>query len=175
MKIFGYITCSKLSILVAAGILMTVASAIITNSLIEQGNLRISSINKEKLTIERRIDSQWQFLQESKGKLDLAINVVAVGQKWGKNQVVNNYFYNWFSKISEDKNILKNQNIESYIKLVDDLKIKTIEDIDSLYLEKVTLESDISNIAQKGMFLKNLALMLQILGLILVLSRNFYN
>lgn len=167
----------RITLLVWIGILLTVASAIITNNILEKNNKEISRINQEISVIERQIENRWQLVQDAGQKLDSAINVVAsksIIQISGDSDIIADYFYDWFSlNLGKSKKISKNSNIKDYINLVSSFKKKSINDIDDLYLQKVTLESERQEIIDDNMFLKNLALFFQILGLILVLSKSF--
>jgi hypothetical protein len=173
MKILSYIPNPRTFIIVSIGVLMTIISAVITNNLLEKNNQKITNINKQESSIEIRIENSWQFLQESERKLDLAINILAlrVQRNPSDRRLIDQYFNEWFSRIQEEE-VVGKKDVKFYISLVKKFKAKTTEDINDLYLEKISLEHERDKILEVSMFLKNLALLFQILGLILVLSKN---
>jgi hypothetical protein len=158
--------------LLICGVLLTVVSAIITNSLLEKNSSDIFSLNKDSLRIENRIDDHWKSLRDAESKLDLVMNVLLSFEPGNpKIKVANKYFYDWFVRVDiAANNIDKNSTIGDYVELVKSFRDESINKINNLYLQKIHLEDEKNEILERSMFLRNLALLFQILGLILVLS-----
>ena len=79
---------------------MTVGSALITNYLLENNNLKVSKINNRLLTIDQQIDSYWQYVKDLDAKSDLAVIVLSEGKD--NNALILELEFNNYFKINID-------------------------------------------------------------------------
>ncbi|MDA0902614.1 MAG: hypothetical protein O3B09_04325 [Proteobacteria bacterium] len=177
----------KPEFLVVLGIIFTVTSALISNYLLEKNSLRLKEINEKSVVIEHKINNHWKYIEASERKIDLAIIALAKSDDVENNSEVENYFSDWIGNIISSTNLgLENEllllqksdemkKISKYIAMVKIFKERSIDKINDLYIERLLVENQKSDILEKDMFLKNMSLFLQIIGLILVLSRNIFS
>lgn len=162
--------------MVIMGALFTIISAFMSNFLIAQNNDAIERFTSSAKELERSIDNTWQ-------------NTIFLNQKYDTAVVMMNLTQNKNSKISlqsfvidtlnetgidpEKTEFASNQEAFDYLKQEIDLyKRNSLGKINELYYNKLQEEADALSIKNKNMTYANIALLLQLLGLILVLSKD---
>ena len=165
---------------------MTVSSAIITSYLLEENSSKLEKIEAKSDALDQKIDNYWEYAKSAENKIDLAIIALSNSDNAENKKIVEEYFFNWLKTAAlyiehnfdqEDLLIIQNTNntrIKQYIKIIKTFKNRIISKIDDLYIEKIALKHQRNNILEHDAKLKNAALLLQILGLILVLSKNIF-
>lgn len=173
--------------LVLVGVLLTVLSALVTHYVVDQNNDKISSINTQISSISNNIDNLWQEVQtlEQKENFTTIITLLAQDLDNQQSKVVHDFVEDTFKNLSANVEVEKKIEklfplhgkdetiwLRSMFEIVDFYKKATVEGIDTLYIEKINLEKQKNEISDQNSILANIALFLQIMGLILVLAKD---
>ncbi|MFT6219633.1 MAG: hypothetical protein ACJA02_000246 [Myxococcota bacterium] len=150
-------------IFLISGVIFTVLSAIIFNFVISKNDVAISSLEGEVRKIDMIIDSSWKDRQFRWLALQ---NVVLTS----KND----------PKIINNKLIRNTFNIDKNIKTMEDLIDKESasqkdlqNNIDEIFITRIGVSKQINHLASKNDTLKNLANLLNIIGLTLLLVSQY--
>lgn len=162
-------------LLVIVGIGFNIFSAIITNHFISANNEQLRVIEGKISGIDLRINTYWQNRQDVEGKKDFILLYSQAGQQTG-DQFVRQYINQYVQGLMQDYQlpVVKEKQFTDteIIQIIDRVKGIIVDDIDDIYLEKLLLEKQKHPINRENAQLMSIALFLQMLGLILVLSRD---
>ena len=179
-----------LIVLIGAG--MTVASAILAHYQVSKNMMVIEDLEKQMSQINQTISDQWQNMGrfERDGNEALMLATLAEGDAMAPANpaVINNmtiYVRHFVGKSDVPaqrvrvERALDNREMASkgsvfreILTLVDAQRTFVIDKVDNLYIEKVALQEHVQTIMKSNASLANTALVLQMLGLICVLSKD---
>lgn len=167
--------------LVLVGVLMTVTSAIVSHYFITQYNNQITDIHGEIAHIEVRIEKQWQETQRLERREDFSIVLMLLSNKGtAKNTEIPVEVLRHFRDTLESAGVMIEGNkdhgtwLEVISKAIASHKKKTIDSINDLYLDVIMFKAEARVLNKRNMSLTSIALFLQIMGLILVLSHDIW-
>jgi len=167
-------------VLITIGILMNITSAIVTHYFISQNNDTLQIIQQKITAIESNIDSQWQSKNEMERKKEFILLLLNSQNSHSINPEITTYLEHYFTKFrqhhlnsDEQKNHPKKTlSIGLTIKLTQIAQKKIINNINDQYLEKLDLEASQKPLKDNNAILYSFAIFMQLIGLILVLSRD---
>jgi hypothetical protein len=159
--------------LVFIGVLMTVTSAYISNRLLEANNVETQKLQHKALSVDKRIDNLWQHTLSAEEKKNMLINVRSLADKKSNIEIAENFSKNWVVGISK-ANAIDISLISDQLLLLDNLQSKLTDKINDLYLERISFVKDEEAIMDDNTRLKTFALLLQVMGLIFVLSKDVF-
>jgi hypothetical protein len=180
---------------VVLGVGLTMASAVLTNAVIAEKNREMLLIEHNCIDIEKRIDQHWQQTksleyEEYTGTIILLFSDLAKsGNSKAKNEASELALKRYIEKILLSGRVPeeKTDHIRSLIKqpggipkaldeifqLVDKNRIETVSTINDLYGEKQQLEQERARIRAQVAKFSAIALFLHVMGVILVLMKDF--
>jgi hypothetical protein len=163
--------------MVIIGALLTIASAFMSNYLIAKNNAAIEDFAASAKKLERSIDQTWQNTLFLDQKIDTALVMLNLVDKNKAATTELEYFVNdsleavgikpektSFSTNSDAFSFFKNE-VKSY-------KRRSLARINTLYYDKLEEESDALSVKNKNTTYANIALLLQLIGLIFVLAKD---
>ena len=162
-------------ILVVVGIGFNIFSAIITNHFISANNDKLQQIESKISAIELRINTYWQNRQNIERKKEFILLYSQSGKQSG-DVFVKHYIQGYIQDLVKDYQLNENQpsdlTEQQLITIIDRVKNIIVDEIDDIYLDKLLLEKQKHPLNSDNASLMSFALFLQMLGLILVLSRD---
>lgn len=168
---------------ILVGVIMTVVSAFFTNYVIAENDTEIQDLQQEVQQIDLTIDSMWANANrfESNGNTAVLITLLAsLGKaenldKEHVSQCIRKVISRGSRGIFDDTDIHLNGNgefVDTLLQTVNQQRYETIDTINDLYFDRIELEQEISAINHDNLQYKNIALFLQIMGLIFVLAKD---
>jgi hypothetical protein len=145
------------------GVTFTVLSAIIFNFAISKNDVAIAGLDGEVRKIDMNIDSSWKDRQFRW----LAVQNVVLTSQSDPNIINNNLIRNTFD-IDQDTKSME-ELIAKEVILQKDLQNK----IDEIFITRIGVLEQIDHLASKNDILKNLANLLNIIGLTLLLVSQY--
>ena len=163
--------------MVAIGAILTIASAFMSNYLIAKNNDAIERFSSSAKKLERSIDQAWQNTQFLDQKIDTAFVMLGLVEKSNAATPELTSFVNDTLKavdITPDTTAFtSNEAAFLYFKnQVTSYKKRSLSHINELYYDKLEEESDALAVKNKNTTYANIALLLQLLGLFFVLSKD---
>lgn len=173
---------------VLTGVVMTVFSAVITNFFIVENNDAIEKTRMKIMSLDRKIDQTWQNSKdverlEETGTMLLLLSEMADNDKKKAHSVkgATRYFEKVIrtgtvnpSTAKKIRDLIEagkiSEVLDALFKIIDNNKISSVNSINDYYIEKAALERQKIGMEDRNSTLRNIALFLQIMGLILVLS-----
>ncbi|MFT5703091.1 MAG: cellulose synthase/poly-beta-1,6-N-acetylglucosamine synthase-like glycosyltransferase [Rickettsiales bacterium] len=147
------------------GVIFTVASAIIFNFFISKNDVAISVLSGEVRQIDVSIDSSWNDRQFRW----LALQSVLISSQKHPNIINNNLIKDTFNINQKIESIEDLINIETVLQR--DLQNR----IDQIFIDRIGIVNQIDRLASKNDALKNIANLLNIIGLTLILVSQYHN
>jgi cellulose synthase/poly-beta-1,6-N-acetylglucosamine synthase-like glycosyltransferase len=147
------------------GVIFTVASAIIFNFFISKNDVAISVLSGEVRQIDMSIDSSWNDRQFRW----LALQSVLISSQKHPNIINNNLIKDTFNINQKIESIEDLINIETVLQR--DLQNR----IDQIFIDRIGIVNQIDRLASKNDALKNIANLLNIIGLTLILVSQYHN
>lgn len=163
-------------VLVITGILFNVFAALITNYFIGINNDTLTKLGDQITTIEMRIDNYWQQRQTIERKLEFLL-LLKQQDKQVQDPFVSQYITQFIEQNTKDYQIktqVKMIDSEAIISFVQQIQKQIVDDIDDIYLDKLNLEKEKQSLTSANSTLMSVALFLQLMGLILILARDFH-
>lgn len=166
----------KPNLLVLSGVILTIFSAVINHFQIAKHNGLINNYKIHSLRVEKNIDNVWRSVQKIENKVTYASMLITI------NNIDNDLYQEFLKDILQEFNINNNEisttnkldMFKQFKQIFDNFKNKKISYINDIYEQKVTNTEKINSLELKNSKLSNLALFLQVIGLILVLSRDLF-
>lgn len=168
-------------LLILIGILFNIASAVVTHYFIGLNNEKLEVIGQKINSFETLIDSQWRLKTELDRTQEFLLLLATLRPQdfTGQSNKITSLISSKLKSIEQQnlnkpKTILKKSNIDydTITSTIDHARHNIIDRINDTYLEKVSIENQLSPIKQDNALLMSLAIFLQVTGLILVLSRD---
>lgn len=156
---------------VLTGALLTIASAAITHYVVSANNATIKVLMKEGATVEERIDKIWETVLVVDQRKDTAIILMATAT----NETLIADYINQAAKnvgITLKETMDNQQRYAMFLSESDRYRANAIERIDDLYYTKISSDEAVQTIEQRNSIFANIALFSQVIGLILVLTRD---
>ncbi|MFT6331918.1 MAG: lipopolysaccharide export LptBFGC system permease protein LptF [Lentimonas sp.] len=139
------------------GIIFTVLSIVIFNFVVSKNDMKMTAINGEIRQVENKIERSWRNNQNRWTALQ---NIVLYSQNHSiEDKLLKDVF-----------NI--DQDIQSVFDLIEKEKIlkQNLQNkIDEIYLSKINLQDQLMSLEKKNNQFKNIAILLNIIGLVLIL------
>jgi lipopolysaccharide export LptBFGC system permease protein LptF len=139
------------------GIIFTVLSIVIFNFVVSKNDMKMTAINGEIRQVENKIERSWSNNQNRWTALQ---NIVLYSQNHSiEDKLLKDVF-----------NI--DQDIQSVFDLIEKEKIlkQNLQNkIDEIYLSKINLQDQLMSLEKKNNQFKNIAILLNIIGLVLIL------
>lgn len=167
-------------VLVTAGIVFNIFSAVITHYFIDINNQKIHLLESRIQQLDGLIENEWRKKTEIDRKEEFLL--LMLNQSKGKNSInsaeqqlitrqLNNLLkYQFNHTLSEVKPPVK--DFQTIISVTSNVKKALIDSINTNYLERLELDSQRQPVIEKNSLLSSLAIFLQLSGLILVLSKD---
>lgn len=174
-------------VLVTAGVVFNIVSALITSQLIEINNRHIQALETRKSALDVRIESLWQNRQNVERKKEFILLLLQLGvaanagaeNRVGDGDFIRSNIRTYLQDLVADYRLDLAQGdvtqplaAEMAVEITDQAKERLLEEIDDTYFERILLEKQQQPIKDNNSRLMAIALFLQLLGLILVLARD---
>lgn len=168
--------------LTLSGITLTIAAALMQHLSLEEKFAQVEQIETRLLNLDSRIDSLWQRYLEAERKKEFAALIAHFsGHPEHPSQVLIRGYLASINTVAETKN---NEGVQqqssagnaattSVNDVISQHQARLLEHIDSLYLERLQQAKAQQPIQREISTTGNIALLLQLLGLILVLSKDW--
>jgi len=166
-------------VLVIIGIAFNIFAALITNYFISLNNDKLAALEEQTQGIDTRINNYWQDRQNIERKMEFILLLQQQLKQQGQTQdpFVVQYIENFIQQmITQYKLTRENYEIltaQKVIQIVKQTQTQIINDIDDVYFDKLTLEKEKTLLVKVNSRLMSIALFLQLLGLILILAKDF--
>lgn len=172
---------------VLLGVIMTSASALISHNVIMANSSVMETLIMQSQTIDQRIDNDWQGINrlERDGNVAMLMVMGRDTQPQGTIQAgVKQYITQLLAREGNGKQAQQVKAVladskatpaalfQALMGFISETRSETINIIDKTYLEKLHLQEQIEALKQHNSTYANLALFLQVMGLILVLSKD---
>ncbi len=180
------------TLLLVLGVALTGTTAIVTHSLVAKNERTMASARSEAAMVERRIDELWDENTALERKSDVGILLVRLTQETravrGKEKeqtlvALSRYLRATFRTVQDNTDqelpsiedmLMQHPNDPAWLNalftVIDHKKANVIEAIDTLYLEKIELDDTLNRLTTANSNLNDLALFLQMLGMISALA-----
>lgn len=167
-------------VLITIGIMMNIVSAIVTHYFISENNSELHALKQKVSVIESNIESQWQTKNEMERKKEFILLLLNSQESHEIDLEITDYLNQYISSLKRlylyaETNLIPSDNIidiELTINITKLAQNKVISDINDKYFEKLELEGTQQPIKDNNAFLYSIAIFMQLIGLILVLSRD---
>lgn len=166
--------------LVILGVLFNILAALITNYFITVNNEKLAQLDERVEIIETRINNYWQDRQNIERKMEFILLLQQQDRlQSGKQRdpFVGQYIKGFMQQIRKQYNLAENKddtlNSQKVIEIVQQTQEQIVNDIDEIYFDKLLLEKEKQVLAGINTRLMSIALFLQLLGLILILVKDF--
>lgn len=167
-------------VLITIGILMNIISAIVTHYFISQNNAKLNIIEQKISTIENNIENKWQSKNEMERKKEFILLLFNSEEKHAIKPAIKNYLNHYLATLKQHYLTQKelpspkenSVNIETTINITQLAQEHIINSINDQYFEKLELESAQQPYKDNNAMLYSIAIFMQLIGLILVLSRD---
>ncbi len=171
-------------VIVLTGIVFNISSAVVTHYFIGLNNELVADLDRMISNKQILIDGLWQSKIENERKKEFFILYFSSRQpdSTASPELINRYFQEYLletAKIYEFKDFenqladMKSGNIELMLELSDKIETFVIDSINNSYFEKIEHEDSKKPIEQRNSTLFSIAIFLQVIGLILILARDF--
>jgi len=163
-------------ILVIIGIIFNLSAALITNYFISINNEQLGQLEVKVQQIETRINNYWQDKQNIERKMEFIL-LMQQQEKQTHDPFVAQYIETFIQQMMKQYQITavkyKTLTSQKVIKIVRKTQEQIINDIDEIYFDKMTLEKEKIVLVGVNSKLMSIALFMQLLGLILILAKDF--
>lgn len=149
------------------GVFLTIVSAIVNHYVVSEHQSTIEVHQKRISDVEALIDNLWGNAQFLEGKRDIAILLNAVLPDAEAATAIKKVF-------KGTKVVLEQQTHHALLTALAQNKSDITDQINDLYTEKISIEQEISTLTERQQLSGIFALVTQILGLILVLSKDLF-
>lgn len=168
---------SLIRIFVILGVLMTASSIALTQLLIAGYRENISALDHEITSKDTQISTFWQ----NENRIEYIGHTILMWLSFSSSQdnhkaaeqLLGTQLRPLLEKHKESFDSVK-MSPDIILKLLEKSRAETVTIVDTLYTEKITLEEQQKVLKQKTRFYTNIALLLQALGLLLILSRDIF-
>ncbi len=170
------------------GVIMSVASAVVSNFLIVRNNTEIEKAQMELSHMEQTIDYHWENYRALERKEDLETSFIILVNQENNPSAIRAAIKRYIEGIvrlgaltKEEATTLEKQfenpkeiaeGVNFLSRSVDRYRKNATDMIDELYIKQTGLERQKMEIVKRNNILRNIALFLQIMGLILVVSKD---
>lgn len=173
MKIKSYL---KPWILITTGIVMNIISAVLTHYFISQNNTELQLIDQQITNIESNIESQWQTKIEMERKKEFILLLLNQHDLTTIKKPIKDYLEQHLTRLQQyslsKPPLTVDLSINQTIRITQLAQKSIIDDINNQYFQKLELESAKKPLQDHNAQLYSLAIFMQLIGLILVLSRD---
>lgn len=165
--------------LTLSGITLTIAAALMQHLILEDKFAQVEQIESRLLNLDTRIDSLWQQHIEAERKKEFAsLSAQFSNIPENPSQVLIRRYLASINTVGEAKNKTGTQQEKSTEEtsaneVISQHQTRLLEHIDSLYFERLQQAKAQQPIQREISTTRNIALLLQLLGLILVLSKDW--
>lgn len=163
-------------LLITVGIIMNIASAIVTHYFINQNNRHIGEIQQEITNIDANIDKLWQAKTEMERKKEFILLLLNNVTSQPLNPIIEHDLKQQLSKLKTqyiaDKSHVQTLSIESTLSITAESQQQIIKDINNQYFKQLELQASVTPLMESNALLYSIAIFMQLIGLILVLSRD---
>lgn len=164
--------------LTLSGITLTITAALMQHLSLEDKFAQVEQIESRLLNLDTRIDSLWQQHIEAERKKEFAALSVQFSNipEHPSQVLVQDYLASINTLgIAENKSAQQESSTEetNANKIISQHQTRLLEHIDSLYFERLQQAKAQQPIQREISTTRNIALLLQLLGLILVLSKDW--
>jgi len=159
--------------LVLVGAALSIISVFIYNQVINKNHDEIKKLESSVIEKDEIIKSIWQNSISLENKKDISLTMLLTNQ--GERSLVDKFIKENFKRVGINvENIpqIKNEAFSFLTKMADNKKEEILERINNLYLEKVVIQEKISDRKRKIDKFSLMALFMQIIGLMLILSKD---
>lgn len=157
-------------IMLIIGIIFTIISAIISYYIINNNQVQIDALRKEILQSEDNINQLWKRQQDQQQRYATSIMLYALVSEKGSSDPAKIAADDYINQTMQYYDINhERQNIKLLPEKLKAMQTKTIDSINDLYANKLSLESKMMSVQRGIEVYKIIGLFLQLLGLILVL------
>lgn len=163
-------------VLIIIGILMNIISAVVTHYFISENNAEIETINQKVQLIETNIDAQWKAKTEMERKKEFIILLLSDKKSLELEASLQDYLIHHLNSLSNYTSkkiyLINDLTIPTLLNLTDQAQINLINNINDQYFDQLELESLKAPLNKHNALLYSIAIFMQLIGLILVLSRD---
>lgn len=163
-------------VLISIGIAMNIISAVMTHYFISENNAELNAIETKISNITSNIEQQWQSKTELERKKEFVLLLLNSHNNQPLNPEIKTYLLHHLSVVKEfylnDKSKTEELSIQQTIEITEKAQNKLIKEISDQYFNKLELESEKEPLSANNALLYSIAIFMQLIGLILVLSRD---
>ena len=165
-------------VLVATGIVLNIVSAVLIHSVVEGNMTRAMTLEERINSVDLRVDSTWQQYLRLERREEFLLMLCLTANEGEQLETAVELVKNELRQIAdqhdvpltlEDDEMLEVANVQQF---VDQVQQKLLHTVDDIYLNRLQLQRDHQRLLDANTRWRNIALFLQLMGLILVLARD---
>ncbi len=158
-------------VLVIIGILFNLFAALITNYFISLNHEKLAQLDERIESIDIRINTYWQDRQNIERKMEFILLL----QK--PDAIIVQYIENFMQQIIKQYHLTAAEydthGSQQVIRVIQQAQEQIVNEIDEIYFDKLILEKEKMVLVGVNSRLMSIALFMQLLGLILILAKDF--
>jgi hypothetical protein len=160
--------------LIVAGVCLNIVSALLTNSIIDRNVMAANTLERATDTNQQRISQLWQQIQDSERKRDSLIGILAQSELLEKplTERIEDYFLETLETYQTEADSVDSLTLEGIDEVFTRYQATLRQEIDATYLRIIEGRRELAPIESRTSFYRNLAVFLQMLGLILILGKD---
>lgn len=160
--------------LIIAGVFLNIVSALITNSIIDRNVMAANALERATDANQQRIDQLWQQIQDSERKRDSLIGILTQAELLDRSLTdhTESYLLETLEIYQTEPNTLEGFSLAHIDQVFSRYQAGLRQEIDATYLKIIEGRRALAPIESRTSFYRNLAVFLQMLGLILILGKD---
>jgi len=163
---------------------MNIIAALLTHYLIAQNNQQIHVLETQVNDIEQLINNYWQENQAIERKKEFILILLQINPHPSARPAVYQYVFDYLVSLNATYQMEAEQsitiwqqqdtiNVAELVNLLETARSLITEEIDDVYLKQINTVRQIEPLRRANASLTSIALFLQLMGLIFVLSRDW--
>ncbi len=156
---------------IVLGILLTIASAVISNYYIAKNNDKIGDWEQDASNVAQQIREIWENTRSLERRKDMAILLLVTDAEHVQSKA---FIRDTLALFETAENSMQDRSYESIQTAFNDYRSDVIERIDDRFFQQQAYLEQAQNLKVHNDMLVNVALCFQILGLIFVLSKGSF-
>jgi len=162
-------------VLVAIGVVMNIGSALIVHTFVERNMSRIDALLQQSSTVDGRIDTLWRNYRKLEQQQEYFTLLLLSANPGAQLDAANTLISQAVQELIQRHDLklsLETVQVDRLQGIIRPIQQGLLDNIDAIYLEKINIEKQRTQLAERNQRLNSIALFLQLLGLILVLARD---
>ena len=165
-------------VLVASGVIMNIVSALIVHTFVERNMHQVDDLMQQSSRVDSRIDTLWENYRSLQDQQMYFTTLLLTANPGDQLEAAQTLVRGALSTLLTRQKLTDQEiapgpvQVAQLDALISAIQQSLLQQIDAIYLEKLSVEQQRMRITESNERLNSIALFLQLLGLILVLARD---